>query len=81
MSVTLSEQAVKNVQNCNNCISSVYFFIGKVIPNDRVHPRLWKGCNRKFRFIPRRKNEIKKQNKVSAAIQTSRTVIVFLSRD
>ena len=49
------------------------FFTGKVIPNDRVHPRLWKGSNRKFRFIPRQKNEIKKQNKVSAIVQTNRT--------
>ena len=38
---------------------------GKVIPKDRVHPRLWKGSDRKFRFIPRQKNEIKRQNKVS----------------
>ena len=49
-------------------LNSVYFFAGKVIPNDRVHPRLWKGSNRKFRFIPRKKNEIKKQNKVSAIV-------------
>ena len=52
------------------------FFTGKVIPNDRVHPRLWKGSNRKFRFIPRQKNEIKKQNKVSAIVQTNRTVVL-----
>ena len=51
------------------------FFTGKVIPNDRVHPRLWKGSNRKFRFIPWQKNEIKKQNKVSAIVQTNRTAI------
>ena len=38
---------------------------GKVISKDRVHPRLWKGSDRKFRFIPRQKNEIKRQNKVS----------------
>jgi len=45
-----------------------YMMFGKllkceVIPNDRVHPRMWKGANRKFRFIPRGKNEIRKQNK------------------
>ena len=45
--------------------STVFIFTGKVIPNDRVHPRLWKGSNRKFRFIPRQRNEIKKQNKVN----------------
>ena len=59
-----------------NSVSLLFSFItGKVIPNDRVHPRLWKGSNRKFRFIPRQKNEIKKQNKVSAIVQTNRTAI------
>lgn len=54
---------------------TVVFFTGKVIPKDRVHPRLWKGSNRKFRFIPRQKNEIKKQNKVSAIVQTNRMAV------
>ena len=37
---------------------------GKFVPNEKIHPRLWKGSGRKFRYIPRGKNEIKKQNKV-----------------
>jgi len=35
----------------------------KVVPNEKIHPRMWKGANRKFRYIPRGKNEIMRQNK------------------
>ncbi|CAH3191134.1 unnamed protein product [Porites evermanni] len=35
----------------------------KVIPNEKVHPRLWKGSDRKFRYINWKNAEKKKQNK------------------
>ncbi|KAK3726432.1 hypothetical protein QZH41_014944 [Actinostola sp. cb2023] len=35
----------------------------KVVSPEKIHPRLWKGSNRKFQYVPRRENEIKKQNK------------------
>ncbi|KAL9966246.1 hypothetical protein ACROYT_G024294 [Oculina patagonica] len=53
----------------------------KVIPNDRVHPRLWKGSNRKFRFIPRQKNEIKKQNKTKTDEEHQKQVKNILRKE
>ena len=41
-----------------------FSFSGKVIPNEKVHPRLWKGSDRKFRYINWKNAEKKKQNKV-----------------
>ena len=41
-----------------------FSFLGKVIPNEKVHPRLWKGSDRKFRYINWKNAEKKKQNKV-----------------
>lgn len=53
----------------------------KVIPNDKVHPRLWKGSNRKFRFIPRQKNEIKKQNKPKTDEEHQKQVSNILKKE
>ncbi|XP_020601565.1 MKI67 FHA domain-interacting nucleolar phosphoprotein-like [Orbicella faveolata] len=53
----------------------------KVIPNDRVHPRLWKGSNRKFRFIPRQQNEIKKQNKPKTHEEHQKQVSNILKKE
>ena len=41
-----------------------FSFSGKVIPDEKVHPRLWKGSDRKFRYINWKNAEKKKQNKV-----------------
>ena len=36
----------------------------KLIPKDQIHPELWVGANKKWRFIPRNKIARVKQNKV-----------------
>lgn len=53
----------------------------KVIPNDKVHPRLWKGSDRKFRHIPRRKIEIKRQNKEKTDKEYEKQVSNILKKE
>jgi nucleolar protein 15 len=36
----------------------------KIIPNTQVHPELWVGANKKWRFVPRDRIARVKQNKV-----------------
>ncbi|XP_068744059.1 MKI67 FHA domain-interacting nucleolar phosphoprotein-like [Montipora capricornis] len=45
-----------------------YMMFGKllkchVVPKEKLHPKLWKGANEKFRYVSRGKNEIKRQNR------------------
>ena len=39
-------------------------FLGNVVPQEKIHPRLWKGSNRRFRPKPYGPTEVEKQNKV-----------------
>ncbi|EDO45906.1 predicted protein [Nematostella vectensis] len=53
----------------------------KVVPNEKIHPRLWKGSNRKFRHVPRRQIDIDRHNKVKTQNEHEKQVSNLLKKE
>lgn len=49
----------------DNYLLMGHILVCKVIPNEEVHPDLWIGANKKWRFVPRDRIARVQHNRVS----------------
>ena len=52
----------------DNYLLSGHILVCKIIPDDQIHPKLWVGANRKFRVVPKGRQQNAKRNAVSARL-------------
>lgn len=52
----------------DNYLLTGHILTCKLVPKDKVHPELWVGANRKWRFVPRDRVARVQHNKVGVAL-------------
>ncbi|GAA5828707.1 hypothetical protein JCM3766R1_003796 [Sporobolomyces carnicolor] len=49
-------------ETMDNYLLSGHILVCKIIPDDQIHPKLWVGANRKFRVVPKGRQQNAKRN-------------------
>ncbi|CEQ41853.1 SPOSA6832_03604 [Sporobolomyces salmonicolor] len=68
-------------ETMDNYLLSGHILVCKVIPDDQIHPKLWVGANRKFRVVPKGRQQNAKRNAPKTEAQQEAIKSRLLSRE
>lgn len=68
-------------ETMDNYLLSGHILVCKIVPRDKVHPRLWVGANRRFRPVPKARLHAVKHNAPKSDAQKERITRRLVARE
>ncbi|BGP38525.1 nucleolar protein [Rhodotorula kratochvilovae] len=68
-------------ETMDNYLLAGHILVCKVVPDDQVHPKLWVGANRKFRPVPKARQDAARRSKPKTEKQQEAIKARLLSRE